>query len=397
MNLFELFASLTLNTQDYDKNIEEAKKKGEGFADHTEKKVSQKAAAGWAAIAAAIIAVVKAIARLAKASMDYADNVGDIAAKYGLATDSISEMQYIADQSSTTVEGLVSAMTMLLNRAKENGDGFKELGVNVYDTNGQMKQMDELFYETVGALNSIESEGEKSRLMLETFGRSAMSVGEVVRKTSDELARMRKEAHDLGIVMEQNTLDFASDFNDAIAVLKLQFNSTMATMVAGEEGALERFDSLMNNLLEKADYYLPHFIQFFVRFLHVIGTELMSYAPNIIADVLGLVIEQLLNINWFGLGTEIALSMVEGVLNIFGSVFSGFSKAFGGEGLEKIDFGIDLPSTWTETQGGSYSVKQEKKVKVEIEATGDTPTSKATAEETARALAPYLDEILGGK
>jgi hypothetical protein len=399
MNIFDLFASLKLDTSDYDRGIDDAKKQGDDFADHTEKKVSPKAVAGWMAIVAVIIKVIQSIAKLAKASMDYADTVGDLAAKFGVSTDAISEMQYIADQSSTSIEGMTSAMTMLLNRAKENGDGFKELGINVYDANGNLKQMDELFYETIGALNGVESEGERSRLMLETFGRSAMSIGEVVRKSSDELATMRKEAHDLGVVLDESTIDFASDFNDDIAVLKLQMNSAIASMIAGADDAEERFDKFMGNILKIAEKYLPSFIKFFLRFVGAIGNELMSYAPTLIAEVLSSVIDTIFEVNWFKVGVDIALSIVEGIVNVVGKLFS---KIFGFD-YEGVNFvntgGYYGNSNIKESLGGEYEISKNinQKVEVVVEAKGDTPVSQATAEQTAQALAPYLDEILGGR
>ena len=187
MNLLNLFASLKLDTSKYKEGISNAKKEGENFAEHTEKKVSPKAVAGWMALVTAIVKVISSITKLTKASMDYADTVGDLASKYGVSNQAISEMQYIADQSSTSIEGLTSSMSMLYMRAKQDGDAFKQLGVSVKDSNGNFKTMDELFWETVGALNDIENEGEKSAYMLDLFGRSAMNVGEVLRKNTDEI------------------------------------------------------------------------------------------------------------------------------------------------------------------------------------------------------------------
>ena len=399
MNVFSLFASLKLDKSEYEKGIEEAKEKGEDFAEHTEKKVSPKAAAGWMAIIAVIVKLIQSIGKLAKESMDYADTVGDLAAKYGVTTDAISEMQYIADQSSTSIEGLTSSMSMLYMRAKQDGEAFKSLGISVKDNNGNFKAMDELFWETVGALNDLESEGEKSAYMLDLFGRSAMENGEILRKNTEEIKAMRQEAHELGIVMGEDTIQFASDWNDTVAVIKLQMKSTIASMVAGEEDAEERFRNFMDNLLKMIERYLPTFIRFFLRITGALGNALISYVPTIVAEILMTIIDTIFEINWFQVGIDVAVAIVEGVLNVFNKFFS---TLFGTE-FKPIDLGIKRDYFSNEGdmsyKNNEYKVKQsvEQSINVNIEASGDTPVSQETAEKTAEALAPYIDKILGGK
>lgn len=394
MNLLNLFATLKLDKSDYDKNLDEAKKEGDSFAERIKNKISPEAVAGYAAIATAVVVVIKKIGDLATASMNYADSVGDMAAKYGLATESISEMQYIADQSSTSIEGMTSAMTMLLNRAKENGDRFKELGVDVYDVNGNLKQMDELFYETIGALNNVESEGERSRLMLETFGRSAMTVGEVVRKSSDELAQMRQEAHDLGVVMNEETINYASDFNDTMAVLKLQGQSALSSLVAGAPDAEERLQNFFDGVVEMLDEYVPAFVNFGVRLVVQVALAMVRIAPSLVVDFVDAIIETIFSINWLQVGVDIAKSILEGVLNILGSVLN----ILPGVNIPKVDFGVG-ENYFTPDMGSEYEISENIKseVTVRVEASGDTSVSQETAEKTAEALAPYIDKILGGK
>lgn len=399
MNLLNLLATLKLDKSDYDKGIDEAKKKGNDFANDTKNKISPTAVAGYVAIATAVISVGKEIYNLAKQSMDYADSVGDMAAKYGLTTDAISEMQYIADQSSTSIEGMTSAMTMLLNRAKENGEGFKELGVDVYDANGNLKQMDELFYEVIGKLNDVESDGERSRLMLETFGRSAMSVGEVVRKSSEELAQMRQEAHELGVVMNEETINYASDFNDTLAVLKLQGQSALASLVAGAPDAEEKLQNFFDNVLEMLDTYVPAFVKFGVKLITQVAIGMIRIAPSLAYDLIGVLLDVLLDIEmWFQVGVDIAKAIFEGIVNILPSMLNAL---FGWAGVKvpKFDFGVGDSITTTPDVGQEYEISENIKsdITVKVEASGDTAVSQGTAEKTAEALAPYIDKILGGK
>lgn len=402
MNVFSLFASLKLDKSDYDKNINEAKKEGEDFAETTEKKISPKAIAGWAAIAAAVIAVTKAVIKLATESMNYADKVSDLAAQYGVTTDAISEMQYIAEQSSTSVEGLTSSMTMLYMRAKQDGEAFKQLGVSVKDEQGNFKSMDELFWETAGALNNIENEGEKSAVMLDLFGRSAMSVGEVLRKSTDEINTMRQEAHDLGIVMGEETVQFASDFNDKMAVMKMQGQSALASLIAGTPDAEERLQQFFDNVLEMLEKYIPAFVSFAVRLITQAAIGIIKIAPQLAIDIVIAIQDTILNMDWIQFGIEIGKSILNGVINILLSGLRGFMGIFGVD-IPKVDlFGedgnnVDYPAD--ANVGGEYEISENVKqdITVKVEASGDSAVSKETAEKTAEALAPYIDKILGGK
>ena len=399
MNVFSLFASLTLDKSDYDKNLKSAQQEGEQFAENTEKKVSPKVVAGWLAIVAAILKAVQAVKKLATETMNYADNIGDLAAQYGVSTDAISEMQYIADQSSTSIEGLTSSMTMLYTRAKQDGEAFKQLGVSVKNANGDFKSMDELFWETVGALNNVKNEGEKSAIMLDLFGRSAMSVGEVLRKDSEEIARMRKEAHQLGVVVSEDTIKFASDFNDTIAVVKLQGKSAIASLVAGAPDAEERLQVFLNNVTRIFEEYTPTFVSFAVRLLTQTVIALVKIAPSLAVQIIDAFQETILNIDWIEFGFEIGKKILEGLINSFLGMSLGFLKLFGID-VPQVDFSGEGATTLSESVlGENYEISENVKqdINVRIEANGDTAVSKESAEKTAKALAPYIDKILGGK
>lgn len=397
MNLLNLFATLKLDKSDYDKGISEAKKEGVDLADTTEKKISPQMVAGWVAVATAVISVVKAIGDLAKQSMDYADQIGELANKFGVTTDSIAEMQYIGTQTGASIESITSAMSMLLNRAKENGEAFQRLGVSVTDANGNFKAMDELFYETIGALNNIESEGERSAMMLETFGRSAMTVGELLRKDTAEIEAMRKEAHDLGIVLNEETTEFAGSFFDNIDALKLQGQSALASLVAGAPDAEEKLQNFFDGVIEMLDDYVPAFVNFGVKLILQVTLALVRLAPSLAVEIVNAITDTLLNIDLFQVGVDLAKSVLEGFINMFVSTINRTLKYFG-VNIPKVDLGVG-ESIYTPDMGSEYEINENIKsdITVKVEASGDTTVSQATAEETAKALAPYIDKILGGK
>ena len=393
---------MTLNKTDYEKGLDESEKKGNSWADKVQNVMGSKAVATFTLIGKAVIDVARKINQLMLDTINYADSISDLAAKYGVTTDSISEMQYIAEQSGTTVEGMTSAMTMLYNRAKENSEAFKELGVDVKDDiNGNFKAMDELFYETIGALNNLEDGNAKNVYMLETFGRSAMSVGEVVRKSGEELAQMRQEAHDLGIVMSEETVQSASDFNDQLAVLKLQGKSAIAELIAGAPDAEEKLQKFIDNVLKMLDRYIPTFVNFAIRLLLQVALALIKKAPSLAVEIVTTIQDVILNMDWMQFGVDLGKAILEGLVNIITSTLNRLLKFFGVE-IPKVDFGVgeDIGTkSIGELTGQEYEISENLKqdINVRVEASGNTAISKESAEKTAEALAPYIDKILGGK
>ena len=360
--------------------------------------MQNKAVMAFMLVGKAIIDVEQKLNKLMLDTMNYADTVGDLAAKYGISTDAISEMQYIADQSSTSVEQLTTSMSMLYMRAKQDGDAFKQLGISVKDNNGNFKAMDELFWETVGALNDLQDDGTKSAYMLDLFGRSAMNVGEVLRKNTNEINAMRQEAHELGIVMNEESINFASDMNDTFAVLKLQGQSALASLVAGAPDAEEILQNFFDNVLVMLDGYIPAFANFGIRLLMQGAIAMVRVAPSLVVEILDAVIDTIFNINWLQVGTDVGKAMMEGALNVIVSALNAVLGLFGVD-IPKVNLGVGENLFNEESLGEEYEISENirQDITVKVEASGDTAVSEETAEKTAEKLAPYIDKILGGK
>lgn len=229
---------------------------------------------------------------------------------------------------STSVEQLTTSMSMLYMRAKQDGDAFKQLGVSVKDNEGNFKSMDELFWETAEALNSLEDDGAKSAYMLDLFGRSAMNVGEVLRKSSGEITAMRQEAHELGVVMDESTINFASDMNDTFAVLKLQGQSALASLVAGAPDAEEKLQNFIDNVLEMLNGYIPAFVNFSLRLLLQVALGLIRTAPSLAIEIVTAIQDAIFGMNWFQFGVDLGKAILEGLINIIVSTLNRVSWSF---------------------------------------------------------------------
>ena len=397
MNVFSLFASLKLDRSEYEKGLDEAQNQGNDFAKNTKDKISPALVAGWTAVVTAIIAVGKKINEIMNQSLQYADQIGETANKLGVATETIGEMSYIATQTGTTIERLSTGMSMLYMKAQSEGDAFKQLGISVKDSNGNFKAMDELFYETIGVLNTLESDSEKSAYMLQLFGRQGAELGEILRKDTEELNAMRQEAHDLGIVIDQETADFAGSWFDKIDQVKLQGQSALASLVAGAPDAEEKLQNFIDNVLEMLDGYIPTFANFSIRLLLQVALGLIRTAPSLAIEIVTAIQDAIFGMDWFQFGIDLGKSILEGLLNIIISTLNRVLGYFGAE-IPKVNLNVGENVFDEEALGGEYEISENlrQEINVKVEASGDSAVSEETAEKTAQALAPYIDKILGG-
>ena len=400
MNLFELFAVLTLNKSGYEKGLNDAEKSTKSFSQKVKDTLQNETVQSFTMVIGAVVKLGKELYNLMNVGIEYADQIGDLAAKYGTTSEAISEIGYIATQTGSDVNTLTSAMSMLYIRAKQDGEAFQSLGVSVKDSNGQFKSMDELFWETVYAMNNLESDGEKSAYMLDLFGRSAANIGEILRKDTAEIDAMRNEAHDLGIVVSQETADFAGAWQDRMDRIKLQGQSALASLVAGAPDAEEKLSKFFDAVLDMLENVMPTFVNFSIRLLLQVSLALIKLAPELVVNFLDAVIKTIFETNWLQVGLDVGKSILQGVLNV---IVSGLNSVFGWLGLKipKVDLGVGKNRSYFENidteKKYSLNNKNEQVIDIKIEASGDNEVSAATAEKTAEALAPYIDKILGGK
>lgn len=396
MNIFNLFAKLTLDTSNFNKNIKDAEKKSKGFAEKTNKYIKVIAGNAWVELGKTILNVIKGLTKVTLDLVNYADRYSDLSAKYDISTKSLQEFEYIAGQNGATLDSLLSTMTMMYNRAKENDEVFAKLGVSVKDTNGNMKSMDSLFWEVKTALDNVNNSGDKSALMLEAFGRNAMSVGEVLRKDTTELQGLAQKANDLGIILNENTIQSASNFNDMLDEMRLRGKSAFAEFLAGSEGSEEKLDAFFDDVTAKIEEYTPRLMVFGANLLFKITQAMIKAFPKRIP----MLIDAIFDVNWFSLGWDLGKALWKGIWQyIKNSVLAIVGKGW----LWGKDDNNQANTTETISDvdvmpTGSYEVNERssKTMEIKLTASGTSAMDETNIKLIAKELVPIIDKELGG-
>ena len=168
-----------------------------------------------------------------------ADDLNTLAKQSGFSTEQIQKWQYASDRIDVSLEDIVSSAKKMKRNmdstSKDVIEAWDKLGVSVKDAKGNFRDSDLVFEETVQALSRIENETERDILAMALFGKSADSLAGIVDDGGQALKQLGEEAENAGLILSQDALDSANEFNDSIDELKAKATGTFAEL--GNEAA----------------------------------------------------------------------------------------------------------------------------------------------------------------
>lgn len=168
-----------------------------------------------------------------------ADDLNTLSKQSGFSTEQIQKWQYASDRIDVSLEDIVSSAKKMKKNmdstSKDVIEAWDKLGVSVKDSSGNFRDSDAVFEETVQALSKIENETERDILAMTLFGKSADSLAGIVDDGGKALKELGEEAQNAGVILSQDALDSANEFNDSIDKLKAQATGTFAEI--GNEAA----------------------------------------------------------------------------------------------------------------------------------------------------------------
>ena len=165
----------------------------------TAKKAGTIAAAGFAAIAAAMVAVIKGLGDLITETAEYGDNVDKMSQKMGITAEAYQEWDFIMQHCGTSMDSLKSSMKTLASAAETGNAAFEKIGLS-QEQIANMSQED-LFAATIAGLQGIDDTTERTYLASQLLGRGATELGALLNMSAEETAEMRDRVHELGGVM----------------------------------------------------------------------------------------------------------------------------------------------------------------------------------------------------
>lgn len=229
------------------------------------------AGAGFAALAVAVFDVEKKLVNLTLESAAYADDMLTLSNNTGVSTETLQEWAYAAeliDVDLNTMTSSLSKMTKQMDSARGGtgaaADAFSALGISVVDSNGQLRDAETVFMETIDALGKMEAGTERDALSMDIFGKSAQELNSLIAQGSEGLAAYAQEAHEMGAVLSNEDVAALGAVNDAQQRLhqtqEALKNQIAAEMAPSVERLLTSFTNILKPLGQLVELVLPPFI-----------------------------------------------------------------------------------------------------------------------------------------
>lgn len=288
-NLEKQLADVTSVTKKWE---EQLKKASDGLKS-TGAKITDIGKGLSAKVTAPIVAAGGAILALGMKAGQAADDINTLAKQTGLTTEQIQKFQYASDRIDVSLEVLTGSMAKLTRNmesarrgSKTQAEAFAALGVQITNNEGKLRNNQEVFNEIIDVLAKMENETQRDAYAMQIFGRSAQELNPLILGGADALKQLGEEAEAAGLILSQDALDAANEFNDEIDKLKAMMSAT-AIAIGAELAPImrEQFVPIMENTVIPALKSMSEKIANLVRWF----ADLNPGMQNTILFVVGLV------------------------------------------------------------------------------------------------------------
>ena len=209
---------------DYKLRITAQDKSKKGFNSVNKNINSTQSAMKKLAGAFAGVFAVRQIVMFGQETLALADNIGKVADSIGVSTKFLQEYQFAAQQSGLTTEEFNKGMqnfTKMVGQAQlrttEAGRTLEKLGVQVKNTDGSVKNAEEVFVELFEALDGVGSQFEKNAILADLMGRAGVKLAVMGKDGAEAMKELAESA--TGVIPE-DSIRQAEIFNDAMNELK---------------------------------------------------------------------------------------------------------------------------------------------------------------------------------
>ena len=226
-------------------------------------------------ISGAAAGLLTALGGITYKSMQSADEIASLSQKINVSTDSLQKWQYASELVDVSFDTMTSSITKLEKSMAGHDDTWKDLGVSVTDANGEMRNAEDVFYDTLKALSKVGNETKRDQLAMDIFGKSAIELAGIIDDGGEALRQYGQEAEDMGLIMDRDTIGKLNEANDTVDKLKANMGMTFAqlgaTLLETFGPAIEKIANFIATLTEKIRELSPEQAELIVKILAVVA------------------------------------------------------------------------------------------------------------------------------
>lgn len=184
------------------------------------------------------------------------DEIGKASDRIGITTEALGGLKWAAEQSGVAFEPLATSLTKL-NRtlseiarggARPAEDSLTELGLSAESL--FKLPFDQQFGKIADGLKKIQNPADRTRIVMDLFGRSGADLLNLLDQGSVGIAKFREEAEKMGLLFTREDAAQVEQYNDSLNKLGKSFDALWQKIVIGSSPAVTAvLDRLTSDLL----------------------------------------------------------------------------------------------------------------------------------------------------
>lgn len=194
---------------------------------------------GFAALAAAIVKVEKALVDLTKEAAENAKEIKTFASMTGQSAQDVQRMEYAAGKLGVSYDRIRDSLKEVTNKMQEAQNGsedtakaFDTLGVEITNADGSVRSAEDVFLDLLDALGNVENQSERDALAMDLMSESAQELNPIIDAGGETLRGYMQAASDMGYAMEEDELAALVKVKDAFYDLEAQQKATKNQIAA---------------------------------------------------------------------------------------------------------------------------------------------------------------------
>jgi hypothetical protein len=184
------------------------------------------------------IAITGTLAMMVKSTTAYSDQIFIAHQRTGIATETLSSLKYVAEQTESSFEDLTIGLKSLGRNMAEASQGnaalilsFRTLGTSFKDAEGNIKPVDRMLLDMADKFARMEDGAEKTSLAIQIFGRSGTSMIPMLNLGSKGIKELLDESEKLGRNLKEKDAVAFDNFTDTVNKLKTSVGGLFQTLV----------------------------------------------------------------------------------------------------------------------------------------------------------------------
>jgi hypothetical protein len=198
-----------------------------------------------------------AFTRIAKAGLDYAGSLGEVAQQLGVSTKFLQEFRFAATQNGASLEQADTALgkfSITLGKAfsgnKAAAESVTGLGLSLKELKAQSDS--ERFASVADAIGKIKDPAQKASAAIAIFGKGGLAIVPTLNLLGEGFRRAAADAEQFGLILSDSQIQSADKTADKIAQLQQALQTKIAGTVADNAEAIGVLANSLANLAAKA-------------------------------------------------------------------------------------------------------------------------------------------------